>query len=602
MLYRRFLSVLLALAVALFVGVVGGCGGKDEDSAVLATVGDRVVDAEYYKSVLAKLEAEQLPRNEDGVVDGLTTLDGKRRFLDIIIDKELMVAKAVQLGYDQDAQIDVGLKTLIEHHAMMFFWQDEIGDPSRFVTDEDVDDYYSRLGERRDCRYIITDVEADARQAIAEFHDGRPWSEIVARFHDGVEKMDRVPEIRVPWGQYRDDFEEPIFSVAKGEVTEPIPTEHGWWVLLVDDVVQEDKPTLESIKDRVLLSIAKRHENLRRGELIGRVLEERNFALDEEALKVIYAGLPEGESIIDPETQQPTAKESLKPLEVPTATYSDVVMSYDLSSGKVSVTVADLKAQFDRQNVFDRPKKGELLGGLRTKFRNVSEKAIMVDEARKRGYFEDPRAIRASYRQIEEMLVDKVHEELIRYEEYVSPEAVEDFWNDHEAEYERPERRTGQMVLCADVETAQRAREAIASGDATWKAVNNRYGSSPELVQSFGRFTLIPEGQGGPLHDALFDLDMEELSEPFAMDEGWAVVQLTRIIPAEDPTLEEMRDAVAQRIRNRRMDEALRASLAKWTEEFGVTINEELLATMPSWEEAKQEANDATFAAATKKG
>ena len=36
----------------------------------------------------------------------MTTLEGKRAFLDVIIDKELMVAKALQLGYDEDTQID----------------------------------------------------------------------------------------------------------------------------------------------------------------------------------------------------------------------------------------------------------------------------------------------------------------------------------------------------------------------------------------------------------------------------------------------------------------------------------------------------------------
>lgn len=601
MFYRRFLLPLLALALVLGVASLGGCGGKDDESVALATVGDRVVDVDYFKSVLAKLEAEQLPRTADGNVDVLTTLEGKRRFLDIIIDKELMVAKALQLGYDQDAQVDAALKTLIEHHAMMFFWQDEIGDPSRFVTDEDVEYYYSRLGERRDCHFIITDTEARAREAIAEVRAGRPWSEILARFHDGQEKLDREPTIQVPWGQYRDDFEEPIFAVARGEVTEPIPTEHGWWVLRVDDVVIEEKPPLENIKDRVLMSISKRHENLRRGELLRRTREARNFMLDEEVLKVVFAGLPEGEEIVDRRTQQPVPQESLKPLDVPTARYADVVMAYDLSDGRVTITVADLKAQFDRQNVFERPKKAEMLGGLRAKLTTTAERVIMLDEARQRGYYEDERAIRAAHRQVEEMLVDKVHQEIISYDEYVSPEEIDAFWAEHQAEYEKVERRTGQMVLCADRETAERAHAAIVSGDVTWKAANNRFGSSPELTQAFGRFSLIPAGQGGPLHDTLFALEMDEISEPFAMDDGWAVVQLTRLLPAEKPTLEDMRESVAHRIRNGRMDVALRANLEQWAEEFGVTVNEDLLATMPSWEEARQEQADAQIAAAKQK-
>ncbi len=548
------------------------------------------------------MKQDQLPRDDEGNVLDMTTLEGKRAFLDVIIDKELMVAKALQLGYDQDGSVDVALKSLTEYHAMIFFWQDEIGDPSRFVTDEDVDYYYSRLGERRDCHFIITDMKADALAAVEEARAGVSWSEIVAKYHDGQEKMDREPVINVPWGQYRDEFEEPIFAVAEGEVTEPIPTEHGWWVLQVDKVVMEDKPALESIKDRVLMSIAKRHENLRREELLQRVREERNFTLNEQVLKIVFDGLPDGEVIIDPETQKPVPQEQLLPLNVPASSYGEVVMSYNLSTGPVTITVADLKSQFDRQNVFERPKKAELLGGLRSKLTDTAERTIMVDEARKRGYFEDERVVSAAYRQVEEMLVDKVHAEIIDYEEYVSPEDIESFWADHSEQYKRPERRTGQMVVCKDRKTAEQARAGIASGEMTWKVVNNRFGDDAQLAQTFGRFALIPKGQGGPLHDVLFAQELDELSEPFEMDGRWAVVQLNRIMEPEDPTLDEMREAVAQRIRNQRMDEALRRNLEAWKAEFGVEVDMELLATMPSWQEAQQLAVDKQFAAAKKKG
>ncbi|MEZ4387779.1 MAG: peptidylprolyl isomerase [Candidatus Krumholzibacteriia bacterium] len=602
MLYRRFRIPLVAVALALLLGAVGGCGHKDEDSQVLATIGDRTVDVEYYKSRLVKLEENQLPRDDQGNLYDLATLEGKRAFLNVIIDKELMVAKALQLGYDQDPQVDAALKSLTEYQAMIFFWADEIGDPSRFVSDEDVDYYYSRLGERRDCHFIITDLQADAEAAVKDARAGVPWSEIVAKYHDGLDKNDKEPVISVAWGQYRDEFEEPVFAPAEGGITDPIPTEHGWWVLRIDKVSMEDKPALESIKDRVLMSIAKRHENLRREELLRRVREERHFKLNENALKIVFDGLPADEPLVDPATQKPIPQDQLQPLQVPTSTYGEVVMSYDLSTGPVTFTVSDLKSQFDRQNVFERPKKGELLGGLRSKLTAAAERSIMVDEARKRGYFEDERVIRAAYRQVEEMLVDKVHADLIKYDETVTPAEIDTFWTAHSAEYERPERRTGQMVLCKDRATAEQARAAIASGESTWKAVNNRFGSDPELAKSFGRFPLVPATETGPLHDVLFAQQLDDVSQPFELRGGWAVVQLTKIVPPESPTLDEMAEAVAQRIRNRRMDVALRKDLDDWAAEFGVHVNEELLAKMPSWREAKQEATDKRFAAATPKG
>jgi hypothetical protein len=585
--------VLFALAVA------AGCGGGDQgDGPVLATVGDRDITGTYYQERLARLQENQLPRDDDGQPLDMATLEGKRAFLDVIIDKELMVAKALQLGYEKDTQVQAAMNHLDEYNAMMIFWQDEIGDPSKFVSEEDLDYYYSRLGERRECEFLITDTEAEARQAREEAVAGAPWSEVVAKYHSAPLRGDQQPRISVSWGQYRDEFERPIFQVAAGEITPPILTEHGWWLLRVNEVVMDEKPELEAIKGKVLLSISRRNENLRREDLTEQAAAEHNLMIDDDALRVVFDGLPEGEQIVNPETNQPISQDQLRDLKVPSSALNMVLLSYDLSTGPYVMTVADYKAGFDRQSVFERPKKHEMLGGLRAKLRNAAERSIMIDEARTRGYFEDERTKAATFRRIEEMLVDRVHQEVVQYEEYVSPEELEAFWAEHGHEYEKPERRNGHMVRCANEETAARARAAVIDGGLTWKQINGQFGNDPELDKLFGRIIQMRSDATGPVRDILFGLEVGEISEPFAMEGGVGVVQLDKILPPETPTMQESAEIVGSRIRNLRMDQALRALLDEWTEEFGVTVHEDRLAEMPSWEEAVQAALEAQNAAA----
>lgn len=595
MFHRRVLIPLFVLfALAVLAGAIG-CGQKGGEQ-VLAHVGDRVINAEYFQTRLVKMDENSLPRDDDGNLLDMSSIEGKRAFLDVIIDKELMVSKALQLGYDKDTQIQVGLSALKEYHAMIYFWKDEIGDPTKYVSNEDLDFYYSRLGERRDCHFIIADMEDTALQAVADAREGLPWSEIVAKYHSNPTNATSEPIINVSWGQYRDDFEEPIFAAEEGGVTDPIPTEHGWWVLQVDKITMGDKPDLEAIRGKVLMSISKRNANLRRDELLKRLAEDRHFDLDEYALRVVYDGLPVNEQIIDPVTNQPTPQESLLSLDVATEDYDKVILSYVLDVGPYALSVADFKVSFDKQNVFERPKKGELLGGLRTKLKNNAQKSIALDEARRRGYFEDERVERDAYRQIEEMLVERLHSEVVDYEEYVSPEELDAFWEEYGYQYAKPERRTGKMVRCADIETARKALEGIVSGDLTWKMATTRFGNDPALDETFGRFQLIRADDTGIVHDQLFGMEMDEFAEVFELDGTWAVLQLTKIVPPENPTKADMAEAVGQRIRNRRMDVALRALLDGWTTEFGVEVDEDLLATMPSWQEALTAAANAQLA------
>jgi hypothetical protein len=426
-----------------------------------------------------------------------------------------------------------------------------------------------------------------------------PWQELGERFHYNKDQDPERLKVNVAWGTFRDDFQRPVFAVGKGEITDIVETEYGYWVMKVHDITIEQKPDLDDIKGEVLASIAKRKEQLYRDELVAKVRQERNFTLDEDVLLIVYEGLPEGEVMIDPQTGQPTAREDLRPLAIPTADFGKVLLAYDMSSGRVEMTLADIKTQFDRQSVFDRPRKAEGLGSLRTKLRSNAERSLMMDEAIQRGYLTDERVTEASFTRIEEMLVDRVQKEIVSFEEYVSLEELQAFWDEHAEDYYRPERRSGTMVDCADLEKAQAARQALVDGSMNWHQVTRAYNRDPNLSRSLGRVLQIREDDTGPVRDMLFSLEIDELSEPFPIGDGWAVIQLDRIHPKEQPALGEVTEMVGQRIKNRRMDVALRNLLDQWREDFGVTVYEERLPALPSWEEAVQAASLAQMGGAS---
>jgi hypothetical protein len=579
----------LALVAAALTAIVAiaGCGGDSApEEIVLAEVGDREVTLDYYADRLARMKQDQLPRDESGQPYDMTTLEGKRRFLDVIIDKELMVAKALDLGIDRDPAVESAYERLIEYHGIGTMWLDEIGNPSRYVSEEDFDYYYSRLGERRDCDFIITDFKADAEAALAEFREGADWSDLVAKYHVGRIIDGRDPRLSVPWGHYRDSFEQPVFAAEVGDVAGPIETEYGWWLVRVKDVVMEPKPDAEEIKDSVLQSIAQRNQNLRREELMETTRQERNFMIDEEALAIVFDGLPENQDIIDPDTNQPVPRDQLAPLDVPRDSYSRVLMSYELTTGEKVVTIGDFKSRYDQQSAFERVRKSDLLGGVRNKLVGEASMEIMVDESVRRGYREDPRAMKEASRQLEEMLVEKIHTDIVTYDEKVTQEQLEEFFEEYGHQYDKPERRSGQMVQCADLATAERARKAVVEDGATWKMVNERFGNDAELRQRFGRIMQMRADQTGAVRDKLFSLDVDEISEPFPTENGFAVVMLTQIHEPETATMEEIVDVLERRIKSRRQDQALRELLDQWREDYAVVVHEDRLAEAPSWQEA----------------
>ncbi len=585
------------LTLAALLAALAGCGKTPvSDDSVVAKIGDRTITAQYYKQMLGKMKPESLPRGENGEPVDTATLDGKQAFLDVLINKELMVAKAIQQGYDKDTQVQMALGHLLDYHAMIYFWEDVIGEPAKTVSEEELQYYYSRLGEKRSCDFLIADFESDAIKARDAARAGTPWAKVSADYHAQSADPNRPTSLVVPWGQFADEFEREIFAVPEGGITEPIPTQYGYWVVKVNQITQEPKPELDAIRVRVLDSIRKRKINLAQEDLKLQVREKHNFVINEDALLVVFNGLPAQEHIIDPATGKPTPREQLLPLVVPSEHLDEVLFSYNLSTGPIVFSVGDYKARFDEMNVFDRAKKVELLGNLRTKIEDEAEKIILLDEARTRGFMEDPRTVTAAHRQLEEMLVERVHEDQVAAEQYVAPEELNAFWQEHAADYAVPEVRNGHIVVCKDRATAEQARDALvkrADEPNIWKQVNKLYGSIPKLEREFGRLHQVrADAKDVPGKDLFFSLPLNELSQATQIPEGWAVIKCEGITPANQPKLEEVSEAVGQRIRATRKDTALSAKLAEWRTEFKVDVNSKILAAMPSLAELTKPAED----------
>jgi hypothetical protein len=248
--------------------------------------------------------------------------------------------------------------------------------------------------------------------------------------------------------------------------------------------------------------------------------------------------------------------------------------------------------RFDEMNVFQRPKKSEMIGGLRKKIYDVVERPLVVEEAKERGYFEDPTIIEAVESRREQMMLTKMHAEVVKYDEYVGPEDLDAFWVERKQDYFVSEGREGRIVYCEDESLANQARTA-AQGDTPWGEILTQFGTDQRNIDQEGKVGPIHARQSGSVKEALFSLaEVSGVSEPFAEGEKWAVVRLEKIVPPYQKELAEVREQVGQRIKLRRKDEALRKLLAEWRSEFEVIIYEENLEKVRPWEELTSETTE----------
>ncbi len=579
-------ALLLVLALGL-PAVLGGCGGakKDDGGVLLATVGTTDIRSGYYEDRLGRLEENELPKGDDGQALDMSTMAGKKEFLTTLINKELMVQKAAQLGYADDPRIVQARNSLTSYEAGLAMWRSVVGDPASSLSNEEVDDLYAKMGRQRRISYLICNFKDDAEAARKMATDGADWEDVVKRYHDGAVPADGRLQMVIPWGRFSPEFEDPVYATAVGQISEPFYSQYGWWVVRVESEKQVEKPAKDEFLAQILDLARNRKMQALREAFRLKIDDEYKVKVEDEALLKAWQGLPENEPVLDPETNKPVPTESLKPLNVAPADLDLPFYSYEINGEPRAYTLGDYKIKFDRMNTFQRPKKSAMMGGLRASIISELERGIMDNEAKVRGFYEDPEVVTKVKIKVEEMMVTALYGDVVNFDEHVTPEQMSAYWADHHADFDRPDMRSGHLVIAADSTAAAKAREQLTSGT-PWREIVARFGTDPNNQRAGGKLTDVSSSTSGPVRETLFALEEGRLSDPFPVGDGrFAVVGLEKITPGGPVEMTAVSEQVGAKIKQERKEAAFQKLLDDWSQEVGVVRHDENLDQVKSWKE-----------------
>lgn len=604
----RSLRVLTSLGtlvvLAVVVGLLAGCGGKGKALApetVLAKVDGKPITAGYYEKKLGRMPATDMPRDDDGKIVDTNTLPGKLKFLDTIINKEVMVNIAKRTGYESNAEIEYAKKTLLQYEGVAALRERYVNKPAAEVAEADIQKFYENFGRVRHCRYFITNTRERALEGRAKAQTGVDWEDLFREFHDGVQTGEIKYKITIPYGRFIPAFEDPIYNCAVGDITEPVPSAYGWWILKVDSEEREKVPSLEEARKTIVATIVNRRQISLIDEFKEQVRQKHKMYVREDALLKVYNALPKDAAIFYPGTENPVRREDLQPLDINPADFDMDFYGYENKGEPRKYTIGDFKTAYDRMNTFERPKWSDMMGGLREKITFEIDRALMAWEAEDRGMDKDPEVVAKVDEKIEEMLVQKLFEDSVHADKNVSPAAVDSAWALHEKDYDVPEMRTGKRIICADAEKAAQAHAALAAGD-PWRKVLNTFCDDPTEKANGGAIPATRSDATGPERDALFALQRDQYSQPFPLGDGrFAIVYLDNVAPPRKQTKQEAADALVQRIQSRREELVFRDALDGWKKQLKIEIFEKKLAKTRSWKELADEANATAPAAASGK-
>ena len=566
---------LLGLGLIASIAVTG-CS-KREDLKI-AEFKDRSITVGEFETAYAAVDPQYLPT--------ATGFEGKKEFLQTMLNKEVMAAKADELGYDKDPNVAMGMEQFKRVTLNIAYLKKMVADDVK-VTDAEVKEYYDNMGVSLSVKQILADTEQQAEEAYAALQDGMDFETACRTYSKSDDAPDGGKVVTATFGGLIPELQTPLFRLPVGGYTEPVYTTHGWVIVKV--LKRSDparKEPYEDIKEDLTKRLRSIMEAVALNEFTEKLRDDYGVQWNYDNIAIVFNALPPDRSFDD----APARSAEIYPLLMfDPADYDKPIVAYQ---GK-TITIKDFSDFYDQSSFFARPRRAYRYGGIRSFLTERIMNEISADVVRKSKIEEDPEVALVLQGKKEQLMVGVLYEDMINKQVVVTAAEVQTYYDDNSERFRTPEKRKFGVVLTGDIETALQAYKEIKSGK-PFRTVALAYSVDEDTRESMGETKELSQGEQPEIDAVGFSLQkVGDVSEPFQTARGWMVLKLLERTEARTFTLQEVRPRIEAALREIKNDERLEELLAKWKEEYGVVINEKNLEKTQITERSAAEPADA---------
>jgi len=302
------LSVVIAASVLL---MAAGCSQETaanrtgDKSPVLAEVNGAPITVDLFKA-----ETDTLPPQ---VRQMLSDEETKNKFLDEVINKELLVQQARKDGLENDPDYKKIMDRTSFNLLLQMYVSREVFDKAK-VSDEEVREYFDKnkqnLGSVRISHIQVSSPE-EAEEVLGKYKAGTPFLKLVNKYSQDTETKDRGGDLGyVSWSQFGSPvLRDAAFNTPLGDVSNVIRSSFAYHIIKVTD----KKPAMDADFDKIKDNLKQYMLDKRREELFEKKVNEltagAKITKNEGAIKEMSFGGQTGEE----PGEAPTAPAATEP-------------------------------------------------------------------------------------------------------------------------------------------------------------------------------------------------------------------------------------------------------------------------------------------------
>ncbi len=259
------LTFLPSLALTAVMALPLAAETKPDAGTVLATVNGDEITLGHVVATVAALP-QQYQQIEDDVLYDFV--------LEQLIQQQLLGQQQEELTQQNALTLDNETRSLLAVQTVNALTND-------VVTDEAVQAAYDAQfaefeGEDEfDASHILVEFEDEAKALKAQLDDGADFAEMAREHSTGPSGPNGGALGWFGKGQMVPEFENAVLGLEKGQISDPVQTQFGWHLVILNDKRKSEAPALEAVRDELAQTIQQEAIQARIDELTQQAQIER---------------------------------------------------------------------------------------------------------------------------------------------------------------------------------------------------------------------------------------------------------------------------------------------------------------------------------------
>lgn len=273
----------------IVIALLLGCA--KEKGVVLVNLDGRKITVEEFNIELGKV-----PEFAKGIFEGT---EGKRKFLDDLISRELIYLDATKKKIDKDKEYLDMIEKFKKDALLEILLKREVEDKAK-VEELELRAYYDsnpgefRLNEEVKVSHILVKTDAEALDVIKKLKGGADFGKLAMEVSQDPGSAKKGGDLGYfGKGKMIPEFERAAFKLKQGELSEPVKTNFGYHIIKLTGRKSGQMVGYEKVSDILRQRLTREKQKKVFEEWVAGLRKEAKIKINEEVFKSLTEGKKE---------------------------------------------------------------------------------------------------------------------------------------------------------------------------------------------------------------------------------------------------------------------------------------------------------------------